>query len=426
MKTSSFLLRQGSISSILTILLLILSLLFVNWQINVLGMEQYGLLVLLLSVFGTINMLNIGVGTAIVDYYSKYGEDKSVFWSIFIASFLAIAFISILILGISSVFYQNIFNALGVEKENLNLMAFYGFSLIGISRLLSSITASYWIATVDFLKLKLFGFINIYFSITMILIFYWYGFTLNDSLFYSGVLNLLFIFAITLNIILSSSSTICDLQITSNVKKHFKEFISNGFQFQGLSIINNLSNPIINIMINTHFGLQAVSLFDIALKLLRSGRQIIVSATEPFFGKMTQLHNQGKQRLMRLLVLKYTKYMIIIAMIYVVATILLSKYLLIIWMGTEIAEKTFLIVNIISIGFAINITTTIIYNKYLAIKQYRYRLYYYQAIMLIVQIFPLLLLNLNNINEYAIYYSASSIVSSIYLLTFFYKRGKYA
>jgi len=322
----------------------------------------------------------------------------------------------------SSFFYQSIFNALGVEKENLNLMAFYGFSLIGISRLLSSITASYWTATVDFLKLKLFGFLNIYFSITMILIFYWFGFTLNDSLLYSGVLNIFFIFFITLKIIVSSIK-IQELDIIFIIRNHFKEFISNAFQFQGLSIINNLSNPIINVMINTNFGLHSVSLFDIALKLLRSGRQIIVSATEPFFGKMTQLHNKDKKRLMRLLVLKYTKYMMIMALIYVVTTFLFSKYILTIWMGSEIAQETLMIVNFVSIGFAINMIAAIIYNKYLAIRSFRKYVLYHQLLLLLLSVLPFLF-PINSLEIYSIFYSIAFIISSIYLLVVFYKNPR--
>ncbi len=422
LKASSFLFRQGIISSSLTVVLLFLSLLFVNWQINILGIERYGLIVLLLSVFGTINMLNIGVGNAIINYYSKYGKDKSIFWSIFIGSFLTILFISILIVGISSIFYQSIFNVLGVEKENLNLLAYYGFALIGVSRVLGSITLSYWTATVDFIKLKLFGFLNMYFSIIMILVTYWYGYTLNDSLFYSGVLNFIFICFVTLNIIFSST-TIGDLDISSNIKKHFKEFIANGFQFQGLSIVNNLSNPIINLMISTHFGLQAISLFDIALKLLRSGRQIIVSATEPFFGKLTQLHNQNKKRLIRLLVLKYTKYMMIIAMMYLAVTILLSKYLLTVWMGEDIAKETYKIVNIISVGFAINIVVSIIYNKYLAIRKFRKYILYHQLILLLLSTLPFLL-DMGTLEKYSIYYSIAFVISSMYLLGVFYKKQR--
>lgn len=380
-------------------------------------MKQYGLLVLLLSVFGTINMLNIGVGTAIVDYYSKYGKDKSVFWSIFIASFLSILFISIVLVGISSVFYQSIFSALGVEKENLNLLAFYGFSLIGISRLLSSITSSYWTATVDFLKLKLFGFVNVYFSITMILLFYWYGLALNDSLFYSGILNFVLICFVTLKIIVSST-TIYDLNISSNLKKHFKEFISNGFQFQGLSIINNLSNPIINVLINTHFGLQAVSLFDIALKLLRSGRQIIVSATEPFFGKITQLQNKNKNLAMRLLVKKFTKYITLAALLYLLGTLIFSKFILTIWVGTDITQSIYYLVYIIAFGFSVNIMSSVIYYQYLAIKRCRKYPLYHQLIQLGLFIIPFFLNDLT-LTKYAYFYSLAYIISSLYLLLIF-------
>ena len=422
MKTSSFLLKQGSISTTSTILLLILSLLFVNWQINILGIEKYGLLVLLLSIFGTINMLNIGIGTAIVDYYTKFGEEKSVFWSIYIASFLILIILSGIIVLTGSIFYQNIFSFLALEKENLNLMTFYGVSLIGISRLLSSITLSYWVAKVDFFKLKLFGFINIYLPISVILVLYSYGLAFNKSLFFAGIINFIFIIALTGNIILSVIN-IKTLNIMKNFKIHFKKFISDGLQFQGIAIINNLSNPIINIMINTYFGLEAISLFDIALKFLRSGRQIIVSATEPFFGKITQLHNQNKKRLMHLLVRKYTKYMMIVGLLYIVMTFSFSNFILTLWMGKDITFKTYYIVNIITIGFAINLSASIIYNKFLAVKRLRKYVLIHQIILFVLSIAPFLL-KLEDMQEYSIYYSISFIISSLYLLAIFYSQKR--
>jgi len=385
-------------------------------------MKLYGLIVLLLSVFGTINMLNVGVGTAMVNYYSKYGKDKTVFWSIFFASFLFLLTVSTVLLGVSSFFYQPIFNALGVGNEGLNIMAFYGFALIGISRLLSSITLSYWTAKVDYLKLKLFGFINVYLSIALILIFFSANVHINNSLFYAGVINFIFIMFITLQIVMRHAN-LMRLPIIANIKVHIKEFMLNGLQFQGLSIINNLSNPIINVFINTQFGLEAVSLFDIALKLLRSGRQIIVSATEPFFGKMTQLHNQNKKILIRLLVMKYTKYMMGIALIYFLVTVLLSRYILTLWMGLEVAQEVYKIVNIIAIGFAVNITTSIIYNKYLAIQSFRKYILIHQLILLLMTILPLLV-PLETLYRYSIMYSFAFIVSSLYLLIIFYSNSK--
>lgn len=381
-------------------------------------MQRYGLLVLLLSVFGTINMLNIGIGTAMVDYYTKYGDDKTVFWSIFIVAFFSILIISILLMGVSSLFYHEIFNILSVEKEQLNLLSYYGFALIGISRLLGNITTSYWVANVDFLKLKLFSFANIYISITILLLLYWFGFSFNMSLFYAGIINFLSVVLVTIKIIVSTTN-IKDLSPWETTKSHYREFVSNGVQFQILAIVNNLSNPIINTFINTYFGLQAVSLFDIALKLLRSGRQVIVSATEPFFGKITQLNNQNKIRMMHLLVLKYTKYMMMIALGFMIITILLSKFILTIWMGEAIAESTYMIVNVVAVGFSINIISSIVYNKYLAIRNFRKYVLYHQLILLVLTITPFLL-PLESLYIYSIYYSLAFVISSIYLLLIFY------
>lgn len=381
-------------------------------------MEKYGLLVLLLSVFGTINMLNIGIGTAMVDYYTKYDDDKTVFWSIFIVAFFGILFVSILFMSICSLFYHEIFNILSVEKERLNLLSYYGFALIGISRLLGSITTSYWVANVDFLKLKLFGFANIYISITILLLLFWSGVSFNTSLFYAGIINFLSVVLVTIKIILSAID-LKDLSPIKTTKQHHKEFISNGAQFQVLSVVNNLSNPLINMLINTHFGLQTVSLFDIALKLLRSGRQIVVSATEPFFGKITQLNNQNKVRVMHLLALKYTKYMMIISAGFVIVTILLSKFVLTIWMGDTISDSAYMIVNVVAVGFAVNIISSIVYNKYLAIKKYRKYILYHQLILLVLTLTPFLL-PLESLYNYSIYYSIAFVISSMYLLLIFY------
>lgn len=422
MSASSFLLKQGSISSALTIIFLILSLLFVKLQINILGIETYGLLVLLLSVFGTINMLNIGIGSAMVEYYTKYGQDKSVFWSLYIASFLVVFGISFIILAISSIFYQSVFNLLGVGTVNLDLFAFIGFSLIGVSRVLGTIVSSYWIAKVDFLILKTFGFLNTYISIGIILLLYGYGNTLNISIFYAGLINIIFIVIVIYKVVFTSVS-LKKLKLAFTAKKHFREFIKNGMQFQGLAVINNISNPIINVMISNNLGLEAVSLFDIALKLLRSGRQIIVSITEPFFGKITQLHNQNQKRLIQLLTIKYTKYLMIIAVIYLVTTILFSKYLLIFWVGIEITEKTYAIVNIVALGFAVNIVASIVYNKYLAIKRLRKYILIHQLLLLLFSILPFVL-NIKSLEEYALYYSFAFVISSSYLLNIFYKNSR--
>lgn len=422
MSVSSILLKQGSISSILTFVFLILSLLFVNLQINILGLETYGLLVLLLSVFGTINMLNVGIGSAMVEYYTKFGEDKSVFWSLYIASFIIVFAVSFIILAVCSIFYQSIFNILGVGSKDLNILAFIGFSLIGISRVLGTIVSAYWVANINYFTLKSFNFFNIYISIVMILFFHEFKFGLNDCLFYAGLLNIIFIFVLT--IIIISSVSMRQLNILSNLKIHLKSFMRSGLEFQGLSIINNSFFPIVNIFINNSFGLSSVSYFDIAIKLLRSGRQIIVAATEPFFGKITQLANQNKRLLIKLLIVRYTKYVGMLSVIYLFSNIVFSKFILNIWMGPDVALKTVMLVNIVAFGMAVNISSSVVYNSFIAQKKYRIYIFYHQLILLILALIPFSL-KLDSLLQYSYYYSAAFVSSSIYIMYIFYKKYGY-
>lgn len=422
MSVSSILLKQGSISSILTFVFLILSLLFVNLQINILGLETYGLLVLLLSVFGTINMLNVGIGSAMVEYYTKFGEDKSVFWSLYIASFIIVFAVSFIILAVCSIFYQSIFNILGVGSKDLNILAFIGFSLIGISRVLGTIVSAYWVANINYFTLKSFNFFNIYLSIVMILFFHEFKFGLNDCLFYAGLLNIIFIFVLT--IIIISSVSMRQLNILSNLKIHLKSFMRSGLEFQGLSIINNSFFPIVNIFINNSFGLSSVSYFDIAIKLLRSGRQIIVAATEPFFGKITQLANQNKRLLIKLLIVRYTKYVGMLSVIYLFSNIVFSKFILNIWMGPDVALKTVMLVNIVAFGMAVNISSSVVYNSFIAQKKYRIYIFYHQLILLILALIPFSL-KLDSLLQYSYYYSAAFVSSSIYIMYIFYKKYGY-
>jgi O-antigen/teichoic acid export membrane protein len=256
----------------------------------------------------------------------------------------------------------------------------------------------------------------------MILFFHEFKFGLNDCLFYAGLLNIIFIFVLT--IIIISSVSMRQLNILSNLKIHLKSFMRSGLEFQGLSIINNSFFPIVNIFINNSFGLSSVSYFDIAIKLLRSGRQIIVAATEPFFGKITQLANQNKRLLIKLLIVRYTKYVGMLSVIYLFSNIVFSKFILNIWMGPDVALKTVMLVNIVAFGMAVNISSSVVYNSFIAQKKYRIYIFYHQLILLILALIPFSL-KLDSLLQYSYYYSAAFVSSSIYIMYIFYKKYGY-
>ncbi len=414
MRTEKLLFREGVKSSLITIALLSLSLLFINLQIYCLGIKLYGLLVLLLSLFGTINFINLGLGSALVSYYTNSREDRSIFWSMFFASFMFFLFLSLTIIIIISFQYKYIFNFLGIKEYPLNLYAFYGLGLIGISKLLMTIASSYWQAKVDFVKLKFYSFLNVYLPITIIIVLYTFKKNLNLSLFFAGISNILFIIAMVIYIFFRNKQ-IFKIKINRSL---MKVFLKAGFQFQGIAIIDAFSNPVLNLLINKNFGLNYVSYFDIALKLLRAMRQIIVAASEPFFGKLTELNNKNKKLLMKLIVIKYSKIITIISILFLSFTVIFSKEILNLWVGEDLSNNTYIIVNIISTGFALNIASSVIYNYFLVSSYGRKHLFIHQLILL-AMLFVIYFLHVTNVKYFCWLLAFSYSVSALYLFFVF-------
>lgn len=416
MRTEKLLFREGVKSSFITLILLLLSLLFINLQIYFLGIKLYGLLVLLLSLFGAISFINLGLGSALVSYYTNSGKNREMFWSMFFASFMFFLFLSLTIIIIISFQYKYIFNFLGINEYHLNLYAFYGLGLIGVSKLLMTIASSYWQAKVDFVKLKFYSFLNVYLPITIIIALFSFKKNFSLSLFFAGIGNILFIVIMVMYIYFRNNQ-IFKIKIDRSL---IKVFLKDGFQFQGIAIINAFSNPVLNLLINKDFGLSYVSYFDIALKLLRAMRQIIVAAIEPFFGKLTELNNKNKKLLMKLIVIKYSKIITMISILFLSFTLIFSKKILNLWVGADLSNNTYIIVNIISTGFALNIASSVIYNYFLVSLHGRKHLFIHQLILL-AMLFVIYFLNVTNLEYFCWLFTFSYSVSALYLF-FVFKR----
>ena len=408
---------QSYLSSVLTLIFLILNLIFVRIQIEILGVDRYGMLVLLLSVFGMVGLLNMGIGTALIRFYS---ECRSVYWTIFAFIFVLIFCLAVILIFFGSFFYVKVFNVIGVKNEGLTVLSFWGLGLVGISRLMGNILTSYWIAKIDFFRFKLVSFINYNLPILLILLFVYYWNSLNFGIFFSGIANLLFVLTI-FGYVLFSEVRNLKIKFPSNgIRRHMKFFLKEAIQFQILSIMNNVSTPLINVLINLFFGLHFVSYFDISLKFLRVTRQIIVSYVEPLFSQIIALHSKQKYKLIRFFVNKYTKRLLILSSFYVILILLFSKMILSLWIGRELASKVFLNIYILSFGFAINISSSALYYFFLAIPDYRKYVLYHQLVLFLLPILTFIIQDIN-FTQYLYVYSAAYIIASLYLFFIYLK-----
>lgn len=395
----------------MTVIILLTSLIFVKLQVSILGIEIYGVLTILLSVFGTLNLMNFGFGSALVKSFTLK-KDKSLYWGLF--SILSFIFLisTFIILFITSPFYNNFYSFIGIKESlNLNILSFYGVGLIGVSRLLSTIVSSYWQAKIDFFKLKLFNFINTYISIIIIISLY-NKLNINYILITSGIVNLLFIVLSIIYLLYRNSITISQIkQVTLN---DLKSLGNESKDFFFIQITNNLLNPIVNIGLAKTLGIEAVSLFDIANKFLRAGRQIVVSYSEPFFGIATQLVNEKKYQNLKNVFLKNSKIILSFSISFVLFGFLVTNLFVTSWVGSEIANKIDSVIKIILIGFGVNIATSVIYFFFLAQKKYRKYVVIHQFIQLVIILF-VFVLPIDSLNNFAYLYSLAYFISGLYI-----------
>lgn len=406
----------------MTVVLLLSSLILIKLQILILGIEIYGILTLLLSIFGTVNLMNFGFGSALVKSFTLT-KDKSLYWGMFIMLSFFFLLITITILIIISPFYNNLFSFIGIKKEmNLNILSFYGVGLIGISRLLGTIVSSYWQAKINFFKLKSFNFINTYISIAIILILYYYEFNLNFILFFSGTVNVIFILSLIIYLLFNNSFTFSVIQLVTI--KDLKSLGLESKDFFLIQITNNLLNPIINIGLARSIGMEAVSLFDITTKFLRAGRQIIVSYSEPFFGLATQLLNENKHFELKKEFIKNSKIMLFFSIAFVLFGYLFSNLLVTLWVGSDISNKIDYAIKIILVGFSFNIASSIIYYLFLAKKNYRIHVVVHQFIQLLI-LSLIFLLPISTLNDFAILFSLAYLISGVYIIIVAFTKNKF-
>ena len=407
----------------MTVVLLLLSLIFIKLQISILGIETYGVLTLLLSVFGTVNLMNFGFGSALVKSFTLT-NDKSLYWGMFVILSLFFLLLTVIILATISPFYSSLFSFFGIKKEmNLNIYSFYGVGLIGISRLLGTIVSSYWQAKIDFFKLKLFNFINIYISVIIIIILFYNKVDLNFILVFSGLVNILFIIVLIIYLLFSNSFNFSVIKVVT--LNDLKSLGLDSKDFFLIQITNNLLGPIINIALAKNIGMEAVSLFDIANKFLRAGRQIIVSYSEPFFGLATKLINKKMHLRLKKEFIINSKIMISLSIVFILFGYFFSNLIVTLWIGVDIAGKIDYVIKIILIGFGINIASSITYYYFLAKKNYRKYIITHQFIQLFI-LSLVFILPINSLNEFANLFSLAYSISGLFIIfTVFTKRNQF-
>lgn len=380
----------------------------VKFQLHVMGLRAYGITVLVMGAFSSLSLLNCGFGSALVSFYKAEGNN-SLFWGYLIYSFFGLLGFGLLLISMGFFFYLGIFTILAVPPECISVALYWGAGLLGVSMLLSSVLNAYWLAKVDFLTLKFFGFWSSSFPILLMSGLVAYVPDLGTNFLITGLVNLVAVLCIMLLLMRRSGCTYAVLQ---RIELH--GFIRQIGEFQLISWTAILGRPLFNALVAHKLGVGFTSYFDIALRLVTAGRQVVVAAAEPFFSIITGLHGRNKYRYARLLTWRYSFYMLLAALAFLAGMIIFSRQILQLWLGQAVGDEVASSVKILAIGITFNMVVSVIYYSMLADRSGRIHVLVHQVILLVYSVL-MFEWTYSGMEQMAIVYAGSYFVSACYL-----------
>jgi O-antigen/teichoic acid export membrane protein len=319
-----------------------------------LTIEGYGIYILLTSVFGYYGIFDLGLGQGLVKFVSEYlatQDNKrlniainSIFWTQFIVgaflSFLLVVFASsiVAIFNVSPANYPVTVSALKICAVGFffsMLSATFSSVLIGMQRYditsvtdsMINLTLNILILVVSFLKYGLVG-VVIVTVISSIVSFVVYFFILRSKL-PQYKIGFLLDFA---------------------VLKKFLVFSSNIF----LSKISSIfANYIVRFVVSFFLGPSAVTYYAIPAKLLGAYGGVLSSAAGTLFPFTSNLAATGKSDEIRAIFLKASSLFVAISLPLSLFIALFSKGIMTLWMGSDFAENSWMVLTILCISSTI-------------------------------------------------------------------------
>lgn len=333
--------------------------------INKLNPELYGVLVLLLSLLGYYGLMDLGLGQAVIKFVAEYEAKKdfsSIYKYIFTATFFNI------ILGIIGTFVliyfsENLLILLNVPSKYIpmSLIAVRVFSVGFFFSLLSTTFSSVF---QGFQQYKITTLINMIINILIYLVsilglYYGGGLIFLSIVFSFSYFLSFFIYFILL---LTKHPTILK-KIEFNYNALKKLFSFSVFYFMS-KILNTFSNYFIQFLISFILNPLAVTYYSVPRKLVTSFSAFVGSGSAVLFPKVSELSSRNKNEEIIKLYYQSCKLISILSFPIFFMFLLFSKEILTIWIGNELAKKTYIIMSLMSLQTLIGVLT-IVPNNYL-------------------------------------------------------------
>jgi len=329
----------------------LLMLLTTPFFVKKLGVEGYGIYILITSLIGYYGLLDLGLGEALIKFISEFNskEDNQSICRAINSALMVQLLIGCLASASLILFSQFIIPFLKIS-DSYRDAARFGISVCSLGFLFIMISSAFSSAIKGIQRFditsKVDSLINIAITVTLVILLL-SGYGLKECLVVNVVTN--FIMLVTYIIIIK--------KLIPTWKPVFvadRKYIRSFFQFSFYLFLSKLSgifaNYIVRFIISFFLSPVAVTYYVVPSKLVGAVGGFMGGAVNSVFPYSSALHSANDQEGIKKTFLTGSKILTGIAAPISFVLILLSKPILTLWMGPEFAEKSWIILCILSLG----------------------------------------------------------------------------
>ena len=321
--------------------------------VHKLNTEVYGIYVLAISLMGLLSFLDLGFGQGIIKFVSHYEAkddyqriNEIINTSLFINIVMGI--IGFLIIFLSSEFLSSRVFKVRAEYLSLSETAFkivsVGFFLNILSSTFSNIPRALQRYDISVKIQNIVWFCSVMSSV--ILLYLGYG-LVEMLLFY-----VLFQFVGIILYLYFSRKLLPSLKLTLSFKKDvFKEIFGFSIYTSINAITGNIVFRVDKMIISYFLGTSAVTYYQIPFMLSQMANGFTSSVIQFLMPVVSFINSAGDKEKLKDVYVRYTRYVFTISIVVLSGLVLLGKPFLFLWIGKDIAEKSYLLLVIISVVF---------------------------------------------------------------------------
>jgi len=361
-KTNKALLKKNALfTSSSFIFISAVNFLTIPFLVGEMNIEVYGIFTLLTGLFGYFGIFDFGMGQALIKFVSEYhaNDQKEKISPVINSCLLFQIIVTVILIWPLYIFSEPIVRLFNVSAQNFDeTVSAFNIALVGL--LISFISATFSSVLMGLQRYDLTSSVdsigNVLLNLTLVGLLFYSRLSLFQAVLISVLFSLLILFVYVILIKEKVPYYKPKLEFDLSVVKKFIRYSINIF----LSKLSALfSTYLVRFFLTYFLTPAAVTLYVVPNKLLGAVGGVLSSGANSLFPFISTLHARNEMDNIRQSYLKATSVFAGIAIPAFLFIAFFSKSILSVWMGTDFAMKSWIMLSIISISSLIASATTV-------------------------------------------------------------------